>query len=299
MIEPKADLKNSPIKGSFNIMKTAYLIFLILILSLCISGQSDLKKLVETEKAFAGFAAEKGTKLAFLEFLADDAVVFNPKRTNGKELWKARPASPSLLSWFPAWADISGNGSIGYTTGPWEFRAKGKDDTPTAFGHYVTIWEKRQDGNFKAVLDIGISHEKPQSAESEFKIPDGTTKDAGKGGGYAGDSAAVFFEMIGHGDTEAAYKAFAADDIRLLRNDNAPYIGKKTALSVLKKTDSKLVIKRRISFFGTTDLEYVNSTYTRVKGAETVESGNFVQIWKFRDGKWKIVLDIFLPEPKA
>src|SRR5689334_7511762 len=82
----------------------------------------DLRKLVDTEQAFARAAAEKGTRAAFLEFLADDGIVFNPTEANGKLVWKARPESPALLAWNPAWADISSDGKLGYTTGGWEFR---------------------------------------------------------------------------------------------------------------------------------------------------------------------------------
>ena len=116
--------------------------FLILfLLSVNIFAQTDLIKLVETEKTFSKTATEKGTKSAFLEFLADDGVIFHPNRVNGKESWKNRPDSPSVLTWTPEFAEISANGVIGYTTGPWEFRPDGKNSLPTAFGHFVTIWQ--------------------------------------------------------------------------------------------------------------------------------------------------------------
>src|SRR5260221_7027640 len=117
-------------------MRIGSLFILSTILSAIVLGQSDLQKLVDTENAFARTAAEKGTRTAFLSFLADDSIVFNPQRSNGKEVWTARKESPALLSWYPIFADISGNGLIGYTTGPWEYRPKGKEDTPAAFGHY-------------------------------------------------------------------------------------------------------------------------------------------------------------------
>ncbi|MDQ6788815.1 MAG: nuclear transport factor 2 family protein, partial [Acidobacteriota bacterium] len=109
-------------------------------------AQSDLNKIVETEKSFAQDAAEKGIRSAFLEFLADDGLVFNPNPTNGKEFWRSRPESIALLSWNPTFADISSNGILGYTTGDYEYRPKGKTDNPTAFGQYMTIWRRQADG---------------------------------------------------------------------------------------------------------------------------------------------------------
>jgi hypothetical protein len=76
---------------------------------------TPLQKLVETEQAFARFAEEKGTKAAFLEYLADEGIVFQPTETNGKLFWKNRPDSPAWLNWSPVWADLSSDGNLGYT----------------------------------------------------------------------------------------------------------------------------------------------------------------------------------------
>ena len=132
--------------------------------------KNDLQKLVDTELSFAKTAAEKGTKTAFLTFLADDGIIFNPTEANGKLVWKARPESPALLAWNPAWADISSDGKLGYTTGGWEFRPQGKTDKPTAFGEYVTLWQIQSDGTFKAVLDIGIKHPATTLSNASLEI---------------------------------------------------------------------------------------------------------------------------------
>ena len=52
--------------------------------------QMNLQALVEAERAFARAAATKGTRDAFLEFLADDGIVFQPGPINGKEFWRQR-----------------------------------------------------------------------------------------------------------------------------------------------------------------------------------------------------------------
>lgn len=86
------------------------------------AANAELQNLVNTEIEFAKTSETKGTKTAFLEFLADEGVIFQPMETNGKTAWKARPESPALLSWRPNWADISSDGNLGYTTGGWELR---------------------------------------------------------------------------------------------------------------------------------------------------------------------------------
>src|ERR1041384_3099053 len=116
--------------------------------------------LVEMEHAFAKAAATKGTRDAFLEFLADDGIIFQPGPVNGKKYWSERQPRKGLLSWEPVFADVSRAGDLGYTTGPWEFRPNGPDDQPVAFGQYFTIWKKQKDGDWKAVLDRGVGTEK-------------------------------------------------------------------------------------------------------------------------------------------
>src|ERR1051326_8943026 len=118
------------------------------------------RAVVEMEHAFAKAAATRGTRDAFIEFLADDGIVFQPGPVNGKKFWTERERRKGLLSWEPEYADVSRAGDLGWTTGPWEFRPNGPDEKPAAFGEYFTIWKKQSDGSWKAVLDRGVSTDK-------------------------------------------------------------------------------------------------------------------------------------------
>jgi hypothetical protein len=143
-------------------VKISSLILVILIgANVWAQTKTDLQILVETEKSFARYADEKGMKAAFLEFLADDGIMFAPNVVNGKEYFRSRPESPATLVWYPIFADVSSNGVLGYTTGRGEFRPKGKTDTTVYYSDFATVWRRQTDGSYKAVLDIGISHDKP------------------------------------------------------------------------------------------------------------------------------------------
>lgn len=279
-------------------MKIIKIALLNIILGLAVLAQSDLEKLVTAEKSFAQTAAEKNTKTAFLEFSADDGILFNPNPVNAKEFWNSRPITPALLAWTPEFADISSNGVLGYTTGPWEFRPKGKDDAPVGFGHYVTLWQKQLDGNFKWVLDIGINHPKVALAK-DWISPNAAAKDLAENKFKASEVISQFFEFAGKNGLERAYKMFAADDIRLYRQDKIPFVGKKNALDEIKKNPYKLKVSKRTTFTGAQDLAYLSSPYTFFdKEGKEIEKGNFLQIWKLRKGNWQIVLDLFNPIPK-
>lgn len=292
-------------------MKKALILFLFCICFVEIPAQgvsmkqnvplkTDLRKLVETEQSFAKTAAEKGTKTAFLTFLADDGIIFNPTETNGKLVWKARSESPSLLAWNPAWADISSDGNLGYTTGGWEFRPKGKTDKPTVFGEYVTLWQKQTDGTFKAVLDIGITHPVNNLSNAAPKSP----KDAGIGVKSVtnGVTSNTLTDIFSNKSMANGYFNYLADDCIVLRDGNLPFVGKKPAFFNLEKLDKEFPASNFLNFSGNTskifgNLMYVWGVYQLTDKDNSVKKWNFMQIWKNRNGKWEIVLDVFNPIP--
>ncbi len=294
-------------------MKKALILFLSVFCFVEISAQSistnknapvknDLQKLVETEQAFAKTAADKNTKAAFLEFLADDGIVFNPTEANGKLVWKARPESPALLAWNPAWADISSDGKLGYTTGGWEFRPKGKTDKPNGFGEYVTIWQKQADGSYKAVLDIGINHSATSFSNAAWKSP----TDAGTGAKSVknGVTSATLTDIFSNKSMANGYFNYLSDDCLVLREGNLPFYGKQNAFLALEKLDKEFPPSAFLNFSGNMskifgNMMYVWGVYQLNDTDKSIKKWNFVQIWKHRGGKWQIVLDIFNPIPQA
>jgi ketosteroid isomerase-like protein len=292
-------------------MQKALILFLLVFCCVEISAQpaavsrsapvkNDLQKLVETEQNFAKTAAEKGTRAAFLEFLADDGIVFNPTETNGKLIWKARPESPALLSWNPAWADVSADGKLGYTTGGWEFRPKGKADNPTAFGEYVTLWQKQTGGSYKAVLDIGINHPASSFSGAAAKSP----TDAGAGAKTVknGVNNSVLTSIFSNKSMANGYFNYLADDCIVLRDGNLPFYGKQNAYFALERLDKEFPPSSFLNFSANTskifgNLMYAWGVYQLNDKDGSVKKWNFVQIWKNRGGRWQIVLDVFHPIP--
>jgi ketosteroid isomerase-like protein len=279
-------------------MDKIFLIFgLMLSVALPAAAQSDLQKLIETERTFAALAAEKGTRTAFLANAADDGVLFLPEKINAKQYWTARQESKGLLSWAPNYADVSSNGAIGYTTGNWEFRPSGKGDNPTGFGDFITIWQRMPDGRYKFIVDIGVGHDKP-AAYSEVTAPPSYPQDANAKGTSAADTASKFFEVVGSAGLHSAYKVYAAEKIRSYREGLPPMLGKSALLDHIKKRKTSTTLTKRSVFFGAADLAYITNTYSQILPDGKTERGNFLQIWKLIDGRWQIVLDIFKPVPE-
>jgi ketosteroid isomerase-like protein len=259
---------------------------------------SPLERMIAAEHSFAKLASEKGNRTAFLSYLTDDAIMFVPDKSNAKTYWTNRPESPVFIAWAPNFADISSNGLMGYTTGNAEYRLKGKDDQPTVWGHFVTVWLRQPDGNYKWVLDLGINHPKPEKYSTEWVTARESRQVPNKV--PAADAAHGFLMLVNEANAKKAYSSYAADSIRMYREGQFPMVGKAKAVAQIGSEKGQMVLGEKSTFFGAADLAYSTSTYSRIEGGKAIEKGNFVQIWKLIDGKWQIVLDIFkaLPEQK-
>ena len=260
------------------------------------------RALVEMEHAFAKAAATKGTRDAFLEFLADDGIIFQPAPVNGKKYWTERQPRKGLLSWEPAFADVSRAGDLGYTTGPWEFRPNGPDDKPVAFGQYFTIWRKQSDGLWKAVLDRGVSSDKAIASEAvKFPLHD---EDTGKATVDREQGKAALLDQERRFSQASALNAYTsfdlylADDARLLRENAAPTVGKSAAVKLLPSAGRALTWTPAMCDISQSgDLGYTYGAFELNTRGVTLQRGSYVRVWKKVGGNWKVVVDVMSPDP--
>ena len=84
-------------------MKYIFVIVICLLVTMSAQGQSALLEMVKTEQAFSKMAEEKNARDAFMEFIADDGLLFRPGAVNGKKWMQEHPVPPSdknpLLAW--------------------------------------------------------------------------------------------------------------------------------------------------------------------------------------------------------
>ena len=129
-----------------------------------------LHSVVEAEKTFAKTSVERGIRESFLQFFADDSVVFTPAPTNGKKFYANYDDKGRQLSWQPIFATISNAGDLGFTAGPWEMKKSATDEKPIAFGDFVSIWKKQRDNSWKVVVDLGVDHPEPSGPPGEVQL---------------------------------------------------------------------------------------------------------------------------------
>jgi ketosteroid isomerase-like protein len=260
---------------------------------------------VAAERAFCKVSTEKGTRQAFLAYLADDGIIFRPGPVEGRKWWSERPDPPGVLTWEPAFADVSRAGDLGYTTGPWEFREKSASDPPVAFGQYVTVWRRQPDGSWRVALDTGTSHQKPEGGK-----PSGISSPSREGAGGAGEGAPPTADAardrealldLDRSLTVDSYTWIADGAIRLYRSESLPMTGRQAARAALVAQGGVPASRPAgtgISRSG--DLAYTYGTAEQRKAApRPSESVGYLRIWKRRDREsaWSLVLDVTTPFP--
>jgi len=288
-------------------MKYIFVIVICLLVTMSAQGQSALLEMVKTEQAFSKMAEEKNARDAFMEFIADDGLLFRPGAVNGKKWMQEHPVPPSdknpLLAWQPAFAGISVSGDIGFTTGPWEFKADRGDEKPSGYGDFVTVWKKQADGSWKFVVDLGISHPQPGGPQTLWQPPEETRKKTFKAVDHAVALEALLERDRNYASAQrkqelaTIYPAYAGRDVRLYRPDNLPYIGIQAATGALAQSKGTIrwkPIGGDVSLAG--DLGYTHGTYQVTDDTKNViETGSYVRIWKKRNGMWRIVMDVANP----
>ncbi len=278
-----------------------YRIFLfgfVLLAPVSTFSQPELQPLLETQRAFGDSAAESSLKPAFLKFLSEVAIIFQPGPVNGKEYWKSRDDdSSTLLVRNLTYSDISASGLLGYTTGNWRTYQKGKSEGLAKFGQYVTIWEKRPDGKFNASLDVVVMHEKLPFSETDTPVRQKQSRDLNKRNWSPADASMNFLRLSMSGERlGGAYEKFAADDVRLLRDAAPPIVGKKQVVREMNEYLS-IAFPAKVALFQSADMAYTWNPCQFDNSNEGVVMGNCVHIWKLRKKKWMIVLGVFAPLP--
>jgi ketosteroid isomerase-like protein len=268
---------------------------------------AGLQELVLAERSFARASVDNGMREAFLRFLAEESVIFRPGPVDGRPWFEQRPPVQGTLSWQPLFADLSRSGDMGYTTGPWQFTPPAGEP---AFGHYISIWSRQDDGAWRVVVDIGNSHPKPRSALGDlgFAPRDRASVNLRSTGDATPPSDGLLAAEKGYAERAAASSAeacsrYASDGLRLYRQGVLPWIGKQSACSALKKQNERAdyqPVGSAVARSG--DLGYVYGTLTTIPADAQQEGGpgSFLRIWsKNAEDDWRLVLEVAIPHPPA
>lgn len=274
-------------------MRFVILTILTFVMFLPVAGQS-VQAMYDAERAFGQAVTIKGFNPAFLDFMAEDAIIFRPEAVNGPEFLRTRDEkSAGALRRTVARADIATNGMLGYTTGQWTLTQKTKTIQVQKIGQYATVWQRRPDGKYKAILDIEISHEPIEKKKKRYIPIVPHVRDMNVRGWSAADATMNFLKMsMTKKGLGGAYDKFASDDVRLLREGLPPIDGRGDAEEEMERYKA-VDFPPRVSQFESSDMAYSWNACSYADSGEGMEKGNCLHIWKLQDKKWRIVLGVF------
>jgi len=135
---------------------------LIIIATACNNkkAMNGSKELADTDRHYSDLSAERGMNTAFLAMFDTSGVLLraNHDPIEGiaaiRKLILSQSDSTFELTWEPEFAKIASSGDLGYTYGKYKVIDKATDSV-SGEGTYCTIWQKQDDGSWKAMLDTG------------------------------------------------------------------------------------------------------------------------------------------------
>lgn len=275
--------------------------------------ESALSTLVEAERAFARASVEQGLRHAFLEYLADDAVVFRPTPVNGKAWYAERPEAPGTLDWQPIFADVSQAGDMGYTTGPWTYSLSDSAGEQVSHGHYVSVWRKQADGSWQVALDAGVSHAPPETPVYDNRFR--SSSDVRQAKSYEDDALEALQASLLAADralsaamaeqgVAAAWNEVSDEVGRFYREGRYPAVGQVSMQALLAAMAGAWTWEPVAAHAARSgDLGYTYGLATlKIEMADAIEDipGGYLRIWKRQpEGEWRVVLDLASPVPPS
>ena len=261
----------------------------------------SVRALAETENNFSRASMEHGIRASFLQFFADDAIIFAPGPTNGKKFYAKYEGKGRKLMWQPIFATLANSGELGLTTGPWEMQKSAADKTPIAFGQFVSVWKKQRDNSWKVTVDVGIDNPPPPDAPGEVQLFRPNEKlrngDVDLARTALAKAEATLSDTLKEG-VGSAIVASASEDIRVFRDNSFPAVGKTAARLMLGSDNGKMARKNSGGgLSASADLAYRYGSYSSER-TNVNERGYFLTIWKLEsDQNWRIILDLQKKEP--
>ena len=127
--------------------------------------------LIQVDREFNEATGAEGLE-GWVRYFAEDGTMFSPGRppVRGHDairelMGPAFDLDGFSLIWEPVEAEVSADGTLGYTHGTFEMYVPVEDggELTLTTGKYLTVWRKQPDGTWKVAADIGNND--PPAAE--------------------------------------------------------------------------------------------------------------------------------------
>jgi len=285
------------------------LLFCVVVTALagCSGGgghDAAVQGVVDADLQFVADLAELGMRSGFLEHLGERSIVFRPGPVDAREAYTVSEDAPGLLAWEPTMVDAAASGDLGLSTGPWDFRPGGEGTAVAGTGHYVSVWLKNADGEWKVAITVAVPH-RPMEGETPELVRRGHARASDP---Y--EPAAAFEDVLDAETalwTDAQSQGFMgalasalAPDGRVYRMGMQPIVGPDAVREAITAEDRMAWEPRGGSVGESGDLGY---TYGIAMWTAPDDSGvrlpqAYLRIWeRMPGGEWHVVIDIMKPMP--
>ncbi len=269
------------------------------------AAPADPAEIVAAEQAFATSVRRLGVRDGFLAWLAPTAVVFRPGPVNARQDYEKRARQPGLLEWRPAQAAISADGQLGWSTGPWTWRADSTTKKLDASGEYLSVWRRQPNGDWRAVLDCGIGAPAWSRAidSVRYALPVagsrlGSRPLAARQSLYQADAS--FARACATEGVAAAIGRVGTDDVIVLRDGLPRWVGRDTARDSVGARESVAKLMSTAQYIAESgDLGYTYGSF--VSGTVAApDSAWYVHVWhRGPAATWRLACQVVMPVPRA
>ena len=196
---------------------------------------------------------------------------------------------------------LSRSKDMGYSVGPFQWsQLKGGK---AQHGTFVSVWEVKQDGEWKVILDHGVQYKQPARQPAEPML----VEDRGESGGVeraAKRALLVTDDTLGRAleteDPVALYREHTAADFLLLRSDMQPVAGRDEAIKALG-TEAPMFASIEMAGAGISkggDLAFTYGIAKLAKPGGASFDATYVRIWRKGTGdSWDLALELATPLP--
>ena len=249
------------------------------------AAEFTAKNLAAEEAKFAAYSVKNGMRAAFLEFFADQSWLLRPDLVEAKAWLFARPDPPIVLDWKSQRTILSASGDLGFSTGPWIRRSKANPNAPAAHGQFFSVWQKQKNGEWKVLIDHGISHDATATPDALPTKPlVGLELTKLKADVLIYDAEKDFVHRTMSLDSQYAYIDHITNRTVLLRDGQFPIEGKAAVMAYLNSQEGVWTWTPKLQGTASAnDFAYVVGNVVGKTQKGEARKGQYIRVW-MRDG---------------
>ena len=268
------------------------------------AAEFTAKDLAAEEGKFAAYSVKNGMRAAFIEFFADDSLLLRPDPVDGRTYMRAQAEPAIVLDWKSQITVLSASGDLGMSTGPSKVMSKTDPKLPPSFGQFFSVWQKQKNGDWRVLLDHGISPGNSIAPDIPLAAYDLAPAAASPSAVAAYGGEARFVARTTEAGADKAYAESVTNQTRLIRAGRVPIDGTVAIGQYLKSIEGKWTweaLKQGAS--KANDFAYALGTYSWQPAEGPEQKGHYIRVWsrdlKADPNRWILAGEILTPRPPA